>query len=51
VNGNAESLRRLLLILLDNAIKYTPRDGHVTVRVVPALQGLPAGLWRGDRCD
>ena len=41
VNGNAESLRRLLVILLDNAIKYTPRDGHVTVRVSGAPQGLP----------
>jgi signal transduction histidine kinase len=41
VYGNAESLRRLLLILLDNAIKYTPRDGHVTVRVSPAPQELP----------
>jgi two-component system heavy metal sensor histidine kinase CusS len=41
VNGNAESLRRLLVILLDNAIKYTPRDGHVTVRVSPAPQELP----------
>jgi signal transduction histidine kinase len=43
VNGNAESLRRLLVILLDNAIKYTPRDGHVTVRVSMASPGLPAG--------
>jgi heavy metal sensor kinase len=43
VSGNAESLRRLLVILLDNAIKYTPRDGHVTLRVSPAPQGLLAG--------
>jgi heavy metal sensor kinase len=43
IAGNAESLRRLLVILLDNAIKYTPREGRVTVRVSPALQGLPAG--------
>jgi signal transduction histidine kinase len=39
VIGNAESLRRLLVILLDNAIKYTPRDGHVTVRLSRAPQG------------
>jgi heavy metal sensor kinase len=39
VTGHAESLRRLLVILLDNAIKYTPRDGHVTVRVSRAPQG------------
>ena len=44
VDGNGESLRRLLLILLDNAIKYTPRDGHVTVRASPAPQGSPGGL-------
>ena len=44
VSGNAESLRRLLVILLDNAIKYTPRDGHVTVRVSAAPQGSSGGL-------
>ncbi len=31
VTGNAVALRRLLLSLLDNAIKYTPANGHVVV--------------------
>jgi heavy metal sensor kinase len=32
--GDAELLRRMLLNLLDNAIKYSPRDGVVTVSCV-----------------
>jgi signal transduction histidine kinase len=31
--GNASSLRRLLIILIDNAIRYTPGGGAVQVRV------------------
>jgi heavy metal sensor kinase len=31
VNGNAPSLRRLYLILIDNAVKYTPREGRISV--------------------
>src|SRR4029450_9849546 len=33
VTGDAGWIERLLLNLLDNAIKFTPRDGHVSVRV------------------
>ena len=33
INGSAESLRRLFVILFDNAMKYTPRGGVVSVRV------------------
>ncbi len=33
VEGNPPALRRLLFILLDNAIKYTPEGGSVTVSV------------------
>ena len=31
VSGNAPSLRRLFLILIDNAVKYTPREGSISV--------------------
>jgi heavy metal sensor kinase len=31
INGDANSMRRLLLILLDNAVKYTPPQGCITV--------------------
>ncbi len=31
VEGDPDSLRQLLLILLDNAIKYTPANGHITI--------------------
>jgi heavy metal sensor kinase len=31
IRGDASSLRRLFLILIDNAVKYTPANGHVEV--------------------
>jgi signal transduction histidine kinase len=31
IDGDANSLRRLFLILLDNAVKFTPAQGHITV--------------------
>ncbi len=38
VKGNAPSLRRLFLILIDNAVKYTPREGRISV-VLDASDG------------
>jgi len=38
VSGNAPSLRRLFLILIDNAVKYTPREGNISV-VLNACDG------------
>ena len=37
VNGDASMLRRLVMILLDNALKYTPHDGFILV----CLESLP----------
>jgi signal transduction histidine kinase len=34
--GDSEALRRLILILIDNATKYTPQGGHVDVRLETA---------------
>jgi heavy metal sensor kinase len=33
VSGNASALRRMLLVLIDNAIKYTPEKGQVSVHL------------------
>jgi len=43
VNGSTESLRRLLVILLDNAMKYTPPGGVVNVRVSLAGTDVASG--------
>jgi len=55
VSGNAGWIERLLLILLDNALKFTPHGGRVTVRVsrasgagVLAVQDTGIGIAATD---
>src|SRR5262249_45245808 len=43
VLGDADQLRRLWLILLDNAIKYTPPGGHVAAQVSLTPKGEVIG--------
>ena len=45
VNGDRDALRRLFLILLDNAVKYTPTGGSLAV-VVSAQDGRVLGTVR-----
>jgi two-component system OmpR family sensor kinase len=45
VQGDYAHLRRLLLNLVDNAVKYTPPDGHVTI----SLQS--SGGWASIRVE
>lgn len=46
VDGDETALRRLLLILVDNAVKYTSAGGHVDVRLV--LEGNAALIRVSD---
>lgn len=39
MQGDAMQLREAMLNLIDNALRYTPRHSHVTLRVQPSGQG------------
>lgn len=40
IDGNPQLLREMLNNLVDNAIKYTPRSGRVTVRICTGTQAI-----------
>ena len=44
VRGNDPALRRLLLVLLDNAIKYTPAGGSVAVSLAASRSGATVSV-------
>ena len=49
VLGDAQRLRQLLLILLDNAVRYAEAGGQVRLRLLPAPQpGEPCGVEVAD---
>jgi two-component system, OmpR family, sensor histidine kinase TctE len=44
VNGDDFLLREMLGNLIDNAIRYTQRGGHVTVKLTPAQDAIDIGV-------
>jgi heavy metal sensor kinase len=44
VEANDPALRRMLLLLLDNAMKYTPSGGHITLSVDPGPGGATVAV-------
>src|SRR5271166_67610 len=44
VNGNDPALRRLFLVLVDNAIKYTPPGGSVAVSLASDRAGATVAI-------
>lgn len=56
VKGNAQALREVFNNLLDNAVKYTPNKGQITVRIEPkdnllkiAIEDTGYGIPEADR--
>ena len=46
VDGNPVMLREMLSNLIDNAIRYTPAGGRITVRVRPDATARAACIWK-----
>jgi heavy metal sensor kinase len=48
IDGDPEQLRQVVTNLIDNAIKFTPRGGHIDVRLEPDAEGRRAKLTVSD---
>ncbi len=49
---DADKVERVLLNLVDNALKFSPSGGHIVIRLHPAgTNGAPARFCRVDVCD
>ena len=51
IAGDRDRLHQVMLNLIDNAIKYTPREGRVTVEARERPQSNGAGGEAGRRAD
>lgn len=51
VLADSGAFDQVLTNLIDNAVKYTPEDGHVEIRAGRAAQPVGAGLIHIDVCD
>ena len=54
LRGDDKSIRRLVLLLLDNALKYTPTDGTIALRFAAQGRSLclaVTGDSHGDGAD
>lgn len=40
VDGDRDKVRQVLMNLLDNAVKYSPHDGRIELRIEPAERGV-----------
>jgi two-component system phosphate regulon sensor histidine kinase PhoR len=49
VLADADRIEQVLVNLLDNAVKYTPPGGRVTIRARPANEAPPASLPHGAK--
>ncbi|MFQ5857747.1 MAG: sensor histidine kinase [Anaerolineae bacterium] len=45
VTGDRDALKQVLLTLLDNALRYTPADGQISVSTARVDEGVAISVW------